>query len=41
MNKQRLEVIPLKGEELQKIVAEVGSIPPAILDKVKAIYPLN
>lgn len=41
MNKQRLEVIPLPGEELQKIVAEVGSIAPAILDKVRAIYPLN
>ena len=34
-------VIPLKGEDLQKIVAEVGAIPPTILDKVKAIYPLN
>ena len=41
MNKQRLEIIPLTGEELQKIVAEVGTISPAILDKVKAIYPLN
>jgi tripartite-type tricarboxylate transporter receptor subunit TctC len=41
MAKQRLEVIPLAGEELQKIVAEVGAISPAILDKVKAIYPLN
>jgi hypothetical protein len=29
------------GEELQKFVAEIGSVPPAILDKVKAIYPLN
>jgi tripartite-type tricarboxylate transporter receptor subunit TctC len=41
MQKQRLEVIPLPGEELQRIVAEVGAISPAILDKVKAIYPLN
>jgi tripartite-type tricarboxylate transporter receptor subunit TctC len=41
MHKQRLEVIPLPGEELQKIVAEAGAISPAILDKVKAIYPLN
>ena len=41
MNKQRLEIVPLNGEELQKIVAEVGTISPAILDKVKAIYPLN
>ena len=41
MQKQRLEVIPLPGEELQKVVAEAGAISPAILDKVKAIYPLN
>ena len=41
MNKQRLEIIPMGGEELQKIIAEAGSIPPAILDKVKAMYPLN
>jgi len=41
MNKQRLEIIPLSGAELQKVVAEAGSIPPAILDRVKAIYPLN
>src|SRR5262249_45588388 len=41
MSKQRLEVIPMSGEELQKIVAEVGALSPAILDKVRAIYPLN
>ncbi|MCC6890436.1 MAG: hypothetical protein IT536_18070 [Hyphomicrobiales bacterium] len=41
MAKQRLEVIPLTGEELQTLVAEVGAVSPAILDKVKAIYPLN
>jgi tripartite-type tricarboxylate transporter receptor subunit TctC len=41
MQKQRLEVIPLPGEELQKVVAEAGAISPAIFDKVKAIYPLN
>ena len=41
LNKQRLESIPLSGEEMQKLVAEVASVPPAILDKVKAICPLN
>jgi tripartite-type tricarboxylate transporter receptor subunit TctC len=41
MDKQRLEIIPPPGAELQTIVAEAGSISPAILDKVKAIYPLN
>jgi tripartite-type tricarboxylate transporter receptor subunit TctC len=41
MQKQRLEVIPLDGQSLQKVVAEAGAISPAMLDKVKAIYPLN
>jgi tripartite-type tricarboxylate transporter receptor subunit TctC len=41
MHKQRLEITPLTGEALQKVVAEVGAISPAILDKVRAIYPLN
>jgi tripartite-type tricarboxylate transporter receptor subunit TctC len=39
MNAQRLEMTPLPGEEMQKLVEEVGSVPPAILDKVKAMYP--
>jgi hypothetical protein len=37
----RVELGPMPGEELQKLVAGLGSAPPAILDKVKAIYPLN
>ena len=41
MNAQGLEFTPMGGEELQKFVAEIDSVPPAILDKVKAIYPLN
>lgn len=41
MNQQRLEITPLTGEEMQKLVEEVGSVSPAILEKVKAIYPLN
>ncbi len=41
MNAQRLEMTPLSGEEMQKLVEEVGSLPPAILDKVKAMYPHN
>ena len=32
---------PDGGEELQKLVAGLGDAPPAIIDKVKAIYPLN
>ena len=38
---QRVELGPMPGEELQKLVVEVGSVSPAIIDKVKAIYPLN
>jgi tripartite-type tricarboxylate transporter receptor subunit TctC len=41
MNALGLEVIPLPGEEMQKLVEEVGNVPPEILAKVKAIYPLN
>jgi len=41
MKQQHLEIIPLSGEEMQKLVGEVGSVSPAILQKVKAIYPLN
>ena len=37
----RVELGPMPGEDLQKLVAELGSASPAILDKVKAIYPLN
>jgi tripartite-type tricarboxylate transporter receptor subunit TctC len=38
---QRVELGPMGGEELQKLVVEVGTVSPAIIDKVKAIYPLN
>jgi tripartite-type tricarboxylate transporter receptor subunit TctC len=37
----RIELNPMPGEELQKLVEEVGNVAPDILDKVKAIYPLN
>jgi tripartite-type tricarboxylate transporter receptor subunit TctC len=38
---QRVELNPMSGEELQKLVMEVGAVPPSIIDKVKAIYPVN
>jgi tripartite-type tricarboxylate transporter receptor subunit TctC len=41
MNKLQLEVIPLKGEQIQKLAEEVGNVSPAILQRVKAIYPVN
>jgi len=31
-------VSPLKGEELQKLVAEVSNLSPALLEKVRAAY---
>jgi len=37
----RVDVGPMSGEELQQLVAEVANVSPAIVDKVKAIYPLN
>jgi tripartite-type tricarboxylate transporter receptor subunit TctC len=37
----RVEMGTMVGEELQKLVAELGTVPPAIVDKVKAVYPLN
>jgi len=37
----RIELSPMPGEELQRLVERIGRVPPAILDKVKAIYPLN
>jgi tripartite-type tricarboxylate transporter receptor subunit TctC len=37
----RIEIDPLTGVELQKIVNEAQSIPADIAEKVKAIYPLN
>ena len=41
LKKMRLDVGTMPGEELQKLVEEVDQVPPAIMDKVKAIYPLN
>jgi tripartite-type tricarboxylate transporter receptor subunit TctC len=38
---QRVELGPMPGEELQKLGAEVGTVSPDIVDKVRAIYPLN
>jgi hypothetical protein len=37
----RVDVGPMSGEELQELVAEVANVSPAIIDKVKAVYPLN
>jgi tripartite-type tricarboxylate transporter receptor subunit TctC len=37
----RVELDPLSGEELQKIVADLFATPAAMVDKIKSIYPLN
>jgi len=34
----RLDVEPMEGEELQRLVASVAAIPPELLAKVKAVY---
>ena len=39
--KLRVELGPLPGAELQKIIAEVAGMPADIVAKVKAIYPLK
>jgi tripartite-type tricarboxylate transporter receptor subunit TctC len=41
MKASKIEIGEMRGEELQQLVDEVGSVSPSILEKVKAIYPLN
>jgi tripartite-type tricarboxylate transporter receptor subunit TctC len=38
---QKLDLGPLTGEELQKLIEEVANVPPPILEKVRGLYPLN
>jgi tripartite-type tricarboxylate transporter receptor subunit TctC len=38
-DKLRLGVSPMTGEELQKLVAQVSGLTPALLEKVRAVYP--
>ena len=37
--KERLGVTPMTGEELQKLIAQVSDLSPALLAKVRAVYP--
>src|SRR3954463_2821279 len=41
VNAAKVDLGPLTGEELQQLVQEVANIPPAILEKVKGLYPLE
>jgi hypothetical protein len=34
----KVGISPLPGEELQKLVADVSNLSPALLDKVRAAY---
>ena len=38
VERMKLAVNPITGEELQKLVAEVSDLPPALLEKVRAAY---
>jgi tripartite-type tricarboxylate transporter receptor subunit TctC len=37
----RIEQNPMLGEDLQKLVADLGATPPAVVGKIKAVYPFN
>jgi tripartite-type tricarboxylate transporter receptor subunit TctC len=41
VEKTNLAVSPLTGEELQKLVADVGNLSPGLLEKVRAAYTLT
>ena len=36
--KSKLTVNPMTGEDLQKLVAQVSDLSPALLEKVRAVY---
>ncbi|MDB5650518.1 MAG: tripartite tricarboxylate transporter family receptor [Hyphomicrobiales bacterium] len=38
LDKMRVELTPMSGVELEKLVTEVGNISPAVLDSIKAVY---
>jgi tripartite-type tricarboxylate transporter receptor subunit TctC len=39
--KLQIEIDPMSGTELQKVVQEMQSVPAAVAAKIKAIYPVN
>jgi tripartite-type tricarboxylate transporter receptor subunit TctC len=41
LKQQKLELGPLPGEELQKLVAEVANVSPAIIERVRGVYSAN
>lgn len=36
----RIEIIPMGGAELQKVVEELGALPPDIVEKVRGVYEM-
>jgi hypothetical protein len=38
VEKTRLSASPMTGEDLQKLVADVTNLPPALLEKVRVAY---
>jgi hypothetical protein len=40
-HKLRIEIDPLPGTAIRKIVGEMQGISPELVEKIKAIYPLN
>jgi tripartite-type tricarboxylate transporter receptor subunit TctC len=41
LKSNRVELGVMAGEDLQKLVVDLGATPPAMVDKIKAVYPLN
>ena len=41
LKQQKLELGPLTGEELQKLVVEVANVSPATIERIRGIYPVN
>jgi tripartite-type tricarboxylate transporter receptor subunit TctC len=41
LDRMRVELTPMNGADLQKLVEEVGNIPPAVVQKIKAVYGRN
>jgi tripartite-type tricarboxylate transporter receptor subunit TctC len=41
LNSNRVELGMMAGEDLQKLVVDLGATPPAMVEKIKAVYPLN
>ncbi len=36
----RIQIIPMKGSDVQKVVDDLGSLPPELVDRVRAVYTM-